>query len=188
MYQFALTTLHLNSALPLLRIARIFRMLAVLRLYRVVQSYRGFDYQLAVLVFLILVLIFVAAGVFQILEESYYTDQGFDPIQFHQAMSFVFVTLSTVGYGDISPHTTGGTLSPSVVSFFSAKLINATFRFVGQVFVIFIIVVVVTVIPKQVTRLMDLSALQHDYMHSYSVRRRSIHNGGHVVVTGHVGL
>lgn len=106
MYQFALTTLHLNSALPLLRIARIFRMLAVLRLYRVVQSYRGFDYQLAVLVFLILVLIFVAAGVFQILEESYYTDQGFDPIQFHQAMSFVFVTLSTVGYGDISPHTT----------------------------------------------------------------------------------
>ncbi|KAG6587060.1 uncharacterized protein IUM83_02856 [Phytophthora cinnamomi] len=162
---FALTTLNLNSALPLLRIARIFRMLAVLRLYRVVQSYRGFDYQLGVLVFLILALIFVAAGVFQILEESYYTDQNLDPLQFHQAMYFVFVTLSTVGYGDISPHTTG-----------------------GQFFVIFIIVVVVTVIPKQITRLIELSALQHDYMHSYSLRRRSIHNGGHVVVTGHVRL
>jgi hypothetical protein len=59
---------------------------------------------------------------------------------------------------------------------------------VGQFFVIFVIVVVVTVIPKQVTRLMELSALQHDYMHSYSLRRRSIHNGGHVIVTGHVRL
>jgi voltage-gated potassium channel len=107
--QIILTTLDMSGALPLLRIARIFRMLAVLRLYRVVQAYRGFDYLLGVLVFLILALIFVAAGIFQILEENYYTDQGLDPLMFHQAMYFVFVTLSTVGYGDISPHTTQGT-------------------------------------------------------------------------------
>ncbi|RLN20643.1 hypothetical protein BBJ28_00012467 [Nothophytophthora sp. Chile5] len=162
---FFLTLAHLDGVLPLLRIARIFRMLAVLRLYRVVQSYRGFDYQLGVLVFLILALIFVAAGVFQILEESYYSDQALDPLEFHQAMYFVFVTMSTVGYGDISPKTTA-----------------------GQFFVMLIIVVIVTVIPRQVTRLMELSALQHDYMHSYSVRRRSVHNGGHVVVTGQVRL
>ncbi|KAE9146556.1 hypothetical protein PF001_g8566 [Phytophthora fragariae] len=161
----AIKRLTLNSVLPILRIARIFRILAVLRLYRVMQSHRGFEYRLSVLIFLLLSLILVAAGVFQILEESYYTDQGLDPLEFHQAMYFVFVTLSTVGYGDISPHTTA-----------------------GQFFVIFIIVVVVTVIPREITRLIELSALQHDYTHSYSLRRRSIHNGGHVVVTGHVCL
>ncbi|KAL3665007.1 hypothetical protein V7S43_010182 [Phytophthora oleae] len=58
----------------------------------------------------------------------------------------------------------------------------------GQFFVILVIVVVVTVIPKQVTKLMELSAQQHDYMHSYTLHRRSIHNGGHVIVTGHVRL
>lgn len=31
--------------LQLVRVARVFRMLAVLRLYRIVQSYRGFDYE-----------------------------------------------------------------------------------------------------------------------------------------------
>ncbi|KAK1946844.1 Calcium-activated potassium channel subunit alpha-1 [Phytophthora citrophthora] len=161
----AIKRLTLNSVLPILRIARIFRILAVLRFYRVMQSHRGFKYQLSVLVFLLLSLILVAAGVFQILEESYYTEQGLDPLEFHQAVYFIFVTLSTVGYGDISPHTTE-----------------------GQFFVIFVIVVVVTVTPKQVTKLMELSAQQHDYMHSYTLHRRSIHNGGHVIVTGHVRL
>lgn len=50
------------------------------------------------------------------------------------------------------------------------------------------IVVVVTVIPRQITRLVELSKLQHGYMHSYSVRKRSVQNGGHVVVTGHVSV
>lgn len=29
----------------MLRVVRVFRMLSVLRLFRIVQSYRGFDYQ-----------------------------------------------------------------------------------------------------------------------------------------------
>lgn len=46
------------------------------------------------------------------------------------------------------------------------------------------IIVVVTVIPRQLNRLMELSKLQHDYMHGYDLRKRSFHNGGHVLVTG----
>lgn len=53
--------------------------------------------QLAVLAFMIVALVMVAAGVFQVLEQSYYTEQGLDRLQFHQAVYFVFVTLATVG-------------------------------------------------------------------------------------------
>lgn len=81
----------------MLRVARIFRLLAILRLYRIVQAYRGYDYQLAVLAFLIVALVMVAAGIFQALEQSYYADQGLDPLQFHVAVYFVFVTVATVG-------------------------------------------------------------------------------------------
>lgn len=54
---------------------------------------------------------------------------------------------------------------------------------IAQLFVILMIIVVVTVIPRQINRLVELSKLQHGYMHNYSMRKR---NGGHVVVTGHV--
>uniref|UniRef100_K3W5X5 Calcium-activated potassium channel BK alpha subunit domain-containing protein n=1 Tax=Globisporangium ultimum (strain ATCC 200006 / CBS 805.95 / DAOM BR144) TaxID=431595 RepID=K3W5X5_GLOUD len=155
-------TLITLDILQLVRVARVFRMLAVLRLYRILQSYRGFDYQLGVLGFMIFALIFVAAGVFLILEESYYNSIDSE-LQFHQAVYFVFVTISTVGYGDISPKNTA-----------------------SQLFVIIMIIVVVTVIPRQINRLVELSKLQHGYMHSYSTRKRSARNGGHVVVTGSI--
>ncbi|KAF1328213.1 hypothetical protein FI667_g7108, partial [Globisporangium splendens] len=117
---------------------------------------------LGVLGFMIFAFIFVTAGVFQILEESYYNSIDSE-LQFHQAVYFVFVTVSTVGYGDISPKNTA-----------------------SQFFVILMIIVVVTVIPRQINRLVELSKLQHGYMHSYSTRKRSARNGGHVVVTGSI--
>lgn len=51
---------------------------------------------------------------------------------------------------------------------------------------ILLIVVIVTAVPRQINRLVELSRLQHGYMHSYSLRKRSVHYGGHVVVTGHL--
>ncbi|TYZ60874.1 hypothetical protein PybrP1_001446 [[Pythium] brassicae (nom. inval.)] len=151
--------------LQLVRVARVFRMLAVLRLYRIVQSYRGFEYELGVLGFMIFALIFVAAGVFQILDESYYKSIN-SKLDFHQAIYFVFVTMSTVGFGDITPKT------PQ-----------------SQLFVIVMIIVVITVIPRQINRLVELSKMQGDYMHSYTLRKRgSVQNGGHVVVAGHVSF
>lgn len=51
---------------------------------------------------------------------------------------------------------------------------------------ILVIIVVVTAVPRQINQLVELSKLQHGYMHSYSLRKRSIHYGGHVVVTGHL--
>lgn len=45
---------------------------------------------------MIFALIFVAAGTFQILEEPYYESQN-SRLEFHEAIYFVFVTISTVG-------------------------------------------------------------------------------------------
>lgn len=59
---------------------------------------------------MIFALIFVAAGVFQILEDSYYTSVGSE-LMFHHAIYFVFVTMSTVGFGDITPKNTACTSS-----------------------------------------------------------------------------
>ncbi|KAJ0406226.1 hypothetical protein ATCC90586_007268 [Pythium insidiosum] len=150
-----------GSILPLLRVLRIFRMLAVLRLYRVVESYQGYDYELAVLIFTIVAVILVAAGVMQVLDEEYYRELG-QPLQFHQAVYFVFVTISTIGYGDITPKST-----------------------IAQLFVILIIGFVLTVIPVQVNRIAELSQLQSGYMTSYTPSKRG-RQGGHVVVTGDV--
>lgn len=70
---------------------------------------------MGVLAFMIFALIFVAAGVFQILEESYYNSIDSE-LQFHQAVYFVFVTMSTVGYGDISPKNTACEHDPNPFS------------------------------------------------------------------------
>ncbi|DAZ98735.1 TPA: hypothetical protein N0F65_003791 [Lagenidium giganteum] len=152
-----------NAPIEFFRIARVFRALSVLRLYRVISSYRGYDYELAVLIFSTFTLIFVAASVFQTLETDWYAKQQNSDFQFHQAVYFVFVTISTVGYGDITPHTTA-----------------------SQMVVMFMLIVVVTIIPRQLNRIHELSKLQNGYMHSYNLRKRSVQNGGHVVVTGSV--
>ena len=51
-------------------------------------------------------------------------------------------------------------------------------------FVIVMIVVVLTVIPRQINKLYELSKQRHGYMHSYDARKRSRYYGGHVIVTG----
>lgn len=52
---------------------------------------------------MIFALIFVAAGTFQILEEPYYESQN-SRLEFHEAIYFVFVTISTVGTSSFEFH------------------------------------------------------------------------------------
>merc|ERR1712195_383510 len=96
-----------DSSFMFLRIARFLR---IMRLLRVLRSYRVMTLAnselqrgLIMLVLSILSLIFISTGC--ILEaESYGAD---DPVwNFHNTVYFVVVTLSTVGYGDMSPITT----------------------------------------------------------------------------------
>lgn len=140
---------------------------------------------------MIFALIFVAAGVFQILEGSYYTSIN-SKLDFHQAIYFVFVTMSTVGFGDITPKTVEcacvRTL-PCCLFMCAVQLTHGVYASAAQFFVILMIIVVITVIPRQINRLVELSKMQGDYMHSYTLRKRgSVQNGGHVVVTGHVSF
>lgn len=152
-----------NFTTTYFRIFRIFRALAVLRLYRIIRSYDGYDYELAVLVFTIVTVIFVAASAFHLLEEPRFESEGVE-FEFHHAVYFVFVTLSTVGFGDITPQTTG-----------------------SQFIVMIMIIAVVLVIPRQINRLTELSKLQHACLHSYKNREDDGETGGgHVIVTGRI--
>jgi hypothetical protein len=148
-----------------IRILRVFRALAVLRLYRIANAYyTGYDYELAVLILTIIALIFIAAGTFQQLEldaarkkrksseEEVSSFVGLEEekrFQFHEAVYFVMVTMSTVGYGDITPTSTA-----------------------SQFFVMLMLIVVLTIIPRQVSKLMELSRLERMYLHSYSMKKK----------------
>ena len=58
--------------------------------------------QAVVLVSTLLALVVIAAGFVQYMS-NVDSDGWTQPIKFHDALYFAFVTFSTVGYGDISP-------------------------------------------------------------------------------------
>ncbi|KAJ0406225.1 hypothetical protein ATCC90586_007267 [Pythium insidiosum] len=66
--------------------------LAIIDIITIIPTLMG----LGVLLFMIFTVIFVAAGVIQVLDESHYKENDLPPLQFHQAVYFVFVTISTV--------------------------------------------------------------------------------------------
>ena len=68
-------------------------------------------------------LVFIGSGIFIALEY----EQG---IQFHQALYFMFITISTIGYGDYKPET-----------------------MLGQMFILVFMTGVFVLIPKQVAKL-----------------------------------
>ena len=109
------------------------------------------------LVFVVICLVFISAGcIFE--AESNGTEPGFG--SFHQTLYFIVVTLSTVGYGDMSPTTE-----------------------IGRVAIMFIIMTGLVVVPLQTSRVVELVAIQRKYMDSYiaSHDRRK-----HVVIAGHL--
>lgn len=149
------------TVLVLLRIFRVFRALRILRLHHLIVSRKsGYDYELSVLIFSILATIFVAAGIFQALEHETYEREGLS-ISFHESLYFVLVTVSTVGYGDVVPHTTA-----------------------TKILVMALIVAIFTIVPHQVSKLNELSKVVQFYDKSYEPLKSK--SSGHVIVSGHV--
>ncbi|OQR87797.1 hypothetical protein ACHHYP_08037 [Achlya hypogyna] len=145
------------KAVTLFRVLRVFRALRVLRLYRLIRSRKhGYNYEWGVFTFSICAIIFVAAGIFQALEDYPERERA---IAFHDSLYFILVTLATIGYGDI--------VATTVLSEF---------------FVMALIVAVVTVVPAQLTRLTALHKPKYAYDDAYSPRPRR----GHVIVCGHI--
>ncbi|TMW66393.1 hypothetical protein Poli38472_004158 [Pythium oligandrum] len=148
-----------SQAFFVLRVLRIFRSLRVLRLKRFIKFKRhGFNYELSVFLLSSIAVILCAAGLYHAMEEPHYlNDNG--AFRFHEALYFILVTISTIGYGDISPQTS-----------------------LGQVFVMLLIIAVFTIVPQKAAKLNDLAKLNHAYDGDYT-RRDS--RSGHVIVSGY---
>lgn len=144
------------SAFLLVRILRVFRILRVLRLMRLGQQL-GTEIQqrLFALAFTILSTTLVAAGIFYEVEGRFSVRN--DGVQFHTALYWSFVTIATLGYGDVTPSLT-----------------------VTRLLVVAELFLVLTLLPVQTSKLV----LAFNYSSPYLRARYYPVHGPHVVVTG----
>eukprot|EP00010_Vexillifera_abyssalis_P003662 CAMPEP_0201551022 /NCGR_PEP_ID=MMETSP0173_2-20130828/7271_1 /ASSEMBLY_ACC=CAM_ASM_000268 /TAXON_ID=218659 /ORGANISM="Vexillifera sp., Strain DIVA3 564/2" /LENGTH=967 /DNA_ID=CAMNT_0047961167 /DNA_START=371 /DNA_END=3274 /DNA_ORIENTATION=- len=105
-------------------------------------------------------LIFCSAGAYWMVEK----DESVE--SFHQTIYFIFVTFSTVGYGDISPSTDW-----------------------GQFVIIIIITIGIIIIPYQISELSELWSSLPKHRGSYRPTIDSmLRHERHVVVSGHISF
>jgi len=147
-------------SLVIFRMARIIRVLRVVRLFRVIKvvPLQPIDHKLIETVLLDSMIIFISSGLFQVIENQ---GEGETVVTFGESLYFVIVTISTVGYGDISPETTW-----------------------GRVLLSFLIVSAIIFVPLQVNKLVDLFHLQSPYMR----KRFKSHGREHVLLLGHAHI
>ncbi|ETN18351.1 hypothetical protein PPTG_21546 [Phytophthora nicotianae INRA-310] len=138
------------------RVLRIFRILRVLRLARYIRFKKhGFEYELGVFILSTIAVILCAAGIYQALESDEYDED--DKLEFHDSLYFVLVTVSTIGYGDITPRT-----------------------LLGHMFVIVAIIAIFTIVPAEVNKLNALAKLSNPWDKEVVVK-----SSGHVIVSGY---
>ncbi|KAL3662581.1 hypothetical protein V7S43_012434 [Phytophthora oleae] len=137
------------------RVLRIFRILRVLRMAHYIKFKKhGFEYELGVFILSTIAVILCAAGIFQALESDEYDE---DKLQFHNSLYFVLVTVSTIGYGDVTPRTV-----------------------LGHIFVIVVIIGIFTIIPAEVNKLNALAKQSNLWDKEVAVK-----SSGHVIVSGY---
>ena len=156
--------------LQFLRVARLIR---VLRGHRaLVFSKRGdpecLKKQVNILIYTLVALIFITAALLHLVENYGHIDEiddtnvpGTQIEKFHDAVYFVVITLTTVGYGDITPQT-----------------------FIGRLLVMFFVTASVLIIPKETGRLHELMALTSQYAGKFVPQEET--HARHVVVCGYI--
>eukprot|EP01029_Cantina_marsupialis_P009827 TRINITY_DN2267_c0_g1_i1.p1 TRINITY_DN2267_c0_g1~~TRINITY_DN2267_c0_g1_i1.p1 ORF type:complete len:630 (-),score=143.65 TRINITY_DN2267_c0_g1_i1:100-1989(-) len=136
----------------MLRFVRVLRMLRILRVYRLLKfSEQSQSQQKALLIFTIMSILFCAAGTIQVLEQSE------NELSFHSAFYFIVVTITTVGYGDISPETT-----------------------MGQAVIVVTILLSLVLIPKQLSALREMAQTEAETIYFTPSRGQE----QHVICTG----
>eukprot|EP01063_Lacrimia_lanifica_P009769 TRINITY_DN16650_c0_g1_i1.p1 TRINITY_DN16650_c0_g1~~TRINITY_DN16650_c0_g1_i1.p1 ORF type:complete len:1188 (+),score=309.68 TRINITY_DN16650_c0_g1_i1:94-3657(+) len=160
-----------------------FQVLRVIRLVRILRNYRAAPAksrsgdprsvrnQVLVLCYTLLALIFISAALVQLVEgqrdmwqvtnvdgSTSIDDNSTSPLaSFHDSIYLMIITLTTVGYGDLSPET-----------------------FIGKLFVMIFVVVSLVVIPMETGKISALLALTSPYGGTYVPTER------HIIVAGHV--
>ena len=146
----------LNSRSLTLRLMNGFRILRVLRSHRLLEFTKTeLQRQLLVVVLTIVDFFFCFACLIQLVEDS-----ADFPMTFDDALWFVVITSSTVGYGDIVPQTQ-----------------------LGRWLVIIIIFIGIVLIPLQTSKLISLQQARPKYGGSLKTSSRDIHV---VVIVGSV--
>ena len=152
-----------------LQFLRVVRLIRILRGYRVVTvSKRGdpdnLKKQINILVYTLLTLIFITAALLHLVEKTarvpWLDNEEGNPqlSDFHDAVYFVVITLTTVGYGDITPKTA-----------------------VGRVMVMIFVTASVIIIPRETGKLSELMALTSHYGGTFVPQE----NRQHVLVCGY---
>lgn len=148
---------------PTFEFMRFARILRVMRLMRAMQKssnggISAVEKQIATLTLTLLSIVFISAGLIQTVETINRTAEIHGEITFGEAMYFIVVTISTVGYGDISPLTNWGKAVTSGM-----------------------IIVSLVVVPMELNRLAELLAMQSKFRTTYAPEI----GNPHVLVIGH---
>eukprot|EP00762_Andalucia_godoyi_P005963 ANDGO_00008.mRNA.1 Calcium-activated potassium channel slo-1 len=128
-----------------LRVFRLFRVFRVFRSHRngsLSSEDLGQDSLLKLvsnLLLTVFVLIFVSSSIFQLIEGS-----GGYPLDFHDAVYFIVVSTTTVGYGDITPKT-----------------------FLGKMYIAAFLLFAISLIPYQTTKMVELLRLRSRFSSNF---------------------
>jgi hypothetical protein len=182
--------INAGGQLYIVRVIRVLRALRVLKIYRLLHfSDEEVGYHVAVLMFTTVAVVFIATGMFQALDNAPDSETGIGPwieyspatgkchdmLKFHDALYFILVTLSTIGYGDYSPRTDS-----------------------GKVIVILLGLAIILIVPGQVHELTLVLATRKRLMsktETYAQLRKKAalrsmspmsSQTGHVIVAGHI--
>eukprot|EP01028_Stygiella_incarcerata_P010585 TRINITY_DN552_c0_g1_i2.p1 TRINITY_DN552_c0_g1~~TRINITY_DN552_c0_g1_i2.p1 ORF type:complete len:952 (+),score=213.91 TRINITY_DN552_c0_g1_i2:1715-4570(+) len=149
-----------GTSVIFLRVFRIFRIMRIMRAFRLTNMSQGslsHDSILRGVIELVLTfvtLVFVASGAIQVIEE-----EGGHTWRFHDAMYFIIISMTTVGYGDMVPHTV-----------------------VGKLLICCLVLLALVIIPIQTSKVVDLLSLTSGYAGKYRQDRGRMG----LLVIGHI--
>jgi voltage-gated potassium channel Kch len=151
-----------GSSLSIIRFLKLLRIIRITRAFTLVKQFiSGLEKRLMVFSLTLFTMIFLTAGLLNLIEyqldPSVAAELGNDAMTFGNAMYMLIVTVSTVGYGDVTAVTTWG-------------------RFIVCIFIIASLVMV----PIQISALQDELSLRSKYRSPFTQRREA----PHIVVVG----
>jgi len=113
---------HVLMTIRALRLIRVFRVLKLVRFLGASKylavSIKGSLPKIAVFLIVVLIIIIIAGSLMYLIEGPQY---GFSSIP--KGIYWAIVTLTTVGYGDITPHTTAGQILSSLIMILGYSII-----------------------------------------------------------------